>query len=218
MRRKYQVPAHHQRVARALGAGGPALPEHLLHRLEALEAPRQRPRRRVRSFRPALAAGVATVLAAVVAVVTSLGGPGASVSEAAQLSVLPSQRAAPLRDDANPRLLQRSFAGVTYPDWSRAVKHGRAVGERSDELDGRRTTTVFYRHTHHRIGYTVIAGDAIEPPSDAERLTTNGVQMHRFKLGDLDVVTFERNGRTCVLSGDVHDPNTLVRLAAIELE
>jgi hypothetical protein len=27
------------------------------------------------------------------------------------------------------------------------------------------------------------------------------------------VVTWERNGRTCVLSGDVHDPFTLVKLA-----
>jgi hypothetical protein len=34
----------------------------------------------------------------------------------------------------------------------------------------------------------------------------------------MDVVTFERNGRTCVLSGDVHDPDTLVKLASTELE
>jgi hypothetical protein len=204
MRGQYEVPAHHQRVARALGAGGPALPEHVLLRLERLEVPRRRPR--ARSFRPALAAGVAAVLAAVVAVVTSLGGPGMSVSEAAQLSELPSQRAAPVR----------SFAGVSYPDWTDAFKPWRKVGERSDELDGRRTTTVFYRHTHHRIGYTVVAGDAIEPPADAEAITANGLRLHRFKLGKLDVVTFERNGRTCVLSGDVHDPDTLVKLAATE--
>jgi hypothetical protein len=206
MRRNHEVPAHHQRVARALGAGGPALPEHLLHRLELLETPRPRPR--ARSFRPVFAAGVAAALAAVVAVVTSLGGPGTSVSEAAQLSELPSQRATPAR----------AFAGVTYPDWTHAFKPWRKVGGRSDELDGRRTTTVFYRHTHHRIGYTVIAGDTIEPPAGAERITASGRRMHRFKLGELDVVTFERNGRTCVLAGDVHDPDTLVKLAATELE
>jgi hypothetical protein len=206
MRRKYEVPAHHQRVARALGAGGPALPDHLLRRLEVLEAPRARPR--ARFLRPAFAAGLAAVLAAVVAVVSSLGGPGMSVSEAAQLSELPSQRATPAR----------SFAGVAYPDWTHAFKPWRKAGGRSDELNGRSTTTVFYRHTHHRIGYTVIAGDTIEPPAGAERITVDGLQMRRFKLGELDVVTFERNGRTCVLAGDVHDPDTLVKLAATELE
>jgi hypothetical protein len=35
-------------------------------------------------------------------------------------------------------------------------------------------------------------------------------------VGRQDVVTFERNGRTCVLSGDVHDPDTLVKLASWE--
>jgi hypothetical protein len=202
MRGNYEVPAHHRRVAHALAAGGPAVPDALLRRIELLEPARPR-----RVFRPALAVGMAVALAAVLAVVTSLGGTGASVSQAAQLSELPSQRSEPAR----------SFAGVAYPDWTHAFKPWRKVGGRSDELDGRRTTTVFYRHTHHRIGYTVIAGDAIEPPADAERITANGLQLHRFKLGKLDVVTFERNGRTCVLAGDVHDPDTLVKLASTEI-
>jgi hypothetical protein len=202
MRGNYEVPAHHRRVAHALGAGGPAVPDALLRRIDLLEPPRPR-----RALRPALAVGVAVALAAVVAVVSSLGGTGASVSEAAQLSELPAQRSESAR----------SFAGVAYPDWRLAFKPWEKVGTRRDELGGRGTTTVFYRHTHHRIGYTVIAGDAIEPPADAERITANGLQLHRFELGKLDVVTFERNGRTCVLSGDVHDPDTLVRLAATEI-
>jgi hypothetical protein len=60
----------------------------------------------------------------------------------------------------------------------------------------------------------VISGAPIEPPADAETLNARGLQLHRFRLGRQDVVTFERNGRTCVLSGDVHDPDTLVKLAS----
>jgi hypothetical protein len=201
MRRQAELPAHHRRVVHALQSGGPAVPASVLRRVEALEArPAARPR-----LRPVLAAGVAAAVALVLAVVLTLSGPrGASIADAAQLSSLPSERPAP-----------RSFAGVTYPDWSNRFAWFE-LGGRSDELNGRTTTTVFYRHTHHRIGYTVISGKTIEPPDDADVLNVKGLELHRFRLGEQDVVTFERNGRTCVLSGKVHDPDTLVKLAVAE--
>ena len=62
----------------------------------------------------------------------------------------------------------------------------------------------------------MISGPTIEPPADAEVLTARGVELHRFRLGRQDVVTFERGGQTCVLSGAVHDPDTLVQLASWE--
>jgi hypothetical protein len=204
MRRQPEIPAHHRRVVHALQSGGPAVPDSVLRHIAALEAkPARRPR--IGFHRPVLAGGVAVALALAIAVVMSLGGPaGPSVVDAAQLSPLPSE--------GGPA---RGFAGVRYPDWS--DKFGwYTVGGRDDRLGGRRTTTVFYRHTHHRIGYTVISGRTIEPPDDAEVLRVKGVVLHRFKLGVQDVVTFERNGRTCVLSGDVHDPDTLVKLASSE--
>jgi hypothetical protein len=226
MRREPALPERHQRVVRALRSGGPAVPDSLLRRLEAMQAaaapapgampaPTRPPvRRRLPLPRPALAGGVAVLVATAAAVVALLTGPGGGgVVQAAQLSALPSERPAPAQDPQDPRLLTRGFAGVTYPDWTREFAW-RAVGERSDELDGRATATVFYRHTHHRIGYTVISGDTIDPPDDAERLNVDGLALRRFRVGAQDVVTFERNGRTCVLSGEVHDPDTLVKLAA----
>jgi hypothetical protein len=203
MRGKPDIPAHHRRVMHALESGGPAVPDSVLRHVAALEPKPARPR--VAFRRPALAGAVAVALALVIAVVMSLGGPaGPSVVDAAQLSPLPSE-GGPVR----------GFAGVRYPDWSDRFGWY-AVGGRDDSLDGRRTTTVFYRHTHHRIGYTVLSGSTIDPPDDAEVLRVKGVVMRRFKLGEQDVVTFERNGRTCVLSGDVHDPDTLVKLVASE--
>jgi hypothetical protein len=219
-----QVPEHHRRVIRALQSG-PRAPDRLHRRIEAMEADAARltprlPSLRLRAaprpwLRPAAAAaGVVGALVVVLVVALSVDGPGRSrVVEAAELSLSPSTEAAPHIDEQQPALLRRSFAGVTFPAWSE--KFGwRADGARSDELDGRETATVFYRHTHHRIGYTVISGRTIEPPEDAETLNAGGLELHRFRLGFQDVVTFERNGRTCVLSGDVHDPDTLVKLAS----
>jgi hypothetical protein len=219
IRRELELPERHQRVVRALQSGGPAIPDSLLQRLEDMQAaaaeapPAPPPRARLSLPRPAMAGGVALLVATAAAVVALLAGPGGGgVVEAAQLSTLPSERLAPARDPEDSRLLQRRFAGVTYPDWTREFEW-RAVGERTDELDGQATTTVFYRHTHHRIGYTVLSGKRIDAPGDAERLNVDGLELRRFRVGKLDVVTFERNGRTCVLSGDVHDPDTLVKLA-----
>jgi hypothetical protein len=124
--------------------------------------------------------------------------------EAAELSPLPSERETPA-----------GFAGVSYPDWGKRFGWF-AVGGRDDKLGNRRTTTAFYRHTHHRIGYTVISGKPIKPPANADVTTVNGVRLHRFKLGAQDVVTFVRNGHTCVLSGEVHHASTLVKLASAE--
>jgi hypothetical protein len=199
MSRHLEVPAHHQRVIAALQAGGPAMPDHLLPGVQALQV---RPARRTWGLRPALAGGLAAALAIVVAVVLSLSGSRDSgVVTAAGLSERPSTQTA-----------QRSFAGITYADWGARFRWFK-VGGRTDVVEGRRTSTVFYRHTHHRIAYTVFAGRPIEPPDDAAVLRANGLELHRFKLGTQDVVTWVRNGRTCVLSGDVHNPFTLVKLA-----
>jgi hypothetical protein len=216
-----QVPERHAGVVRALQSG-PRAPERLHRHIEELMAeagrrPAWLPTRRalpaLRS-RPALAAGIATVLAVALVVALSLGGPGGTgVVQAAELSLRPATEAAPRESAQRPALLRRSFAGVTFPAWDDEFGW-RATGARADEIDGRRTETVFYRHTHHRIGYTVVSGEPIEPPAGAETLNVGGVELHRFRLGRQDVVTFERGGRTCVLSGNVHDPDTLVKLAA----
>jgi hypothetical protein len=223
-----QLSERHRRVVRALQSG-PRPPDRLRRRIEAMEAeaarrslPKPAPRSR-RAWLPqprpvVLAAGVAAVVALSLVVAVSVTGPGGpSVVQAAELSLSPATEPTPPADRLRPALLERSFAGVRFPAWTEEFGW-RADGARSDELDGRATETVFYRHTHHRIGYTVISGAPIEPPADAESLTVRGVELRRFRLGRQDVVTFERNGRTCVLSGDVHDPNTLVKLASWEAE
>jgi hypothetical protein len=210
------VPDHQRRVVQALQSG-PRAPARLRRRIEAMEAAAsspQRPALRPRLGRALVPGAVAAVLAIALVVTLSLGGPSApNVVQAAELSLRPATEATPPASQRRPALLERSFAGVTFPAWSEEFGW-HAEGARRDELEGRETATVFYTHTHHRIGYTVISGEAIEPPADAEMLKVGGLELRRFRLGRQDVVTFERNGHTCVLSGDVHDPDTLLKLAS----
>jgi hypothetical protein len=159
---------------------------------------------------------VATVAAAAVLALTLVAGIGThpTIAEAARPSALAATAPAPAQDARRPTLLRASFAGVTYPDWTRRFGW-RATGERRDSLEGGRAAqTVFYRHTHHRIGYTVVSGKPLKPPGHAQRFVVNGLQMLAYKDGRRDVVTFERNGRTCVLAGVVHRRSTLVKLAS----
>jgi hypothetical protein len=202
----------HERVHRLLSTAGPATPPGLRERLAAQSA---RPARRSRP-RVALAGAVATIAAAAVLALTLVAelGTHPTIAEAARPSALAATAPGPARDARRPTLLRASFAGVTYPDWNQDFGW-RTTGRRHDSIEGGRTAeTVFYQHTHHRIGYTVVSGKPLKPPGHAQRFVVNGLQMLAYKDGRRDVVTFERNGRTCVLAGVVHRRSTLVKLAS----
>jgi hypothetical protein len=201
-----------QRVQRLLGGGGPATPPTLHASLRALRA---RAAARPQRSRLVLAGATAVaVLAAVLAIALTAGSPGApTVAEAATLANRSATAPSPARDLAHPALTRVSFAGVTYPYWK--DKFGwRTAGQRADSIDGRATRTVFYRHTHHRIAYTVISGAPLRRPAGAQRLVVNGLALYRYRDGRNTVVAFERNGHTCVLAGYVHFAGTLPMLAS----
>jgi cell division ATPase FtsA len=201
-----------ERVHRLLSTAGPATPPGLRERIASQTA---RPVRRSRP-RVVLAGAVATAAFAVVLVLTLVAQLGShpTIAEAARPSALAATAPAPAQDARRPTMLRASFAGVTYPDWNRQFGW-RTTGRRHDSLEGGRTAeTVFYQHTHHRIGYTVVSGKPLERPGHAQRFVVNGLQMLAYKDGRRDVVTFERNGRTCILAGVVHRRSTLVKLAS----
>jgi hypothetical protein len=201
---KQEIPERHERVMRVLASGGPAVPETLFVPVEA--AP---PSRRPRLWAPAMAAVAAGLaLAVLVVALTSTGDEG--MRAFASISTQPATQATPPSDG---RLLDREFAGVAYPDWSREFGW-MAEGGRTDEIEGRRSGTVFYMHHGHRIAYTVIDGAPLEPPDGATTRRVGGMTLVQFRDGPRDVVTFERNGRTCVLEGEVISAATLVELAS----
>ena len=202
-----------QRIHGLLAGGGPATPPRLHARLAELQRePRRHPRTRPLAV---VAAAALAAFAAVLVLTTGGGGPGGpTLASAAQLSDLQPTGPSPVHNLRRPTLLYERFAGVTYPYWYEQFNWFTA-GQRTDDLGGGRTAhTVFYRHTHHRIGYTIVSGKPLIPPRSAERRVVDGLEMRGYRDGDRDVVSFVRNGHTCVLAGMVHSRGTLYKLAA----
>jgi hypothetical protein len=163
-------------------------PLGLRERIEAQQRDAARPARRRWALGGSFAAAAAAVI---VAIVVSTGGGVAepSVAQAAQLALRTPTAGAPAVDAANPGLLKRSVGGVTYPAW-RDRFPWKASGAREDTIDGHRAVTVFYDDPSHvRIGYTILAGKALD-----ERYVV-------LERGARRIVTWRRSGHTCVLSG-----------------
>jgi hypothetical protein len=163
---------------------------------------------------PAVATATVAVAAAVLAIIVLPGGGDPSVTDAATLAELPAAEPAPAAEPDQPALLAASFEGLSYPDWQGEFGW-RAVGERTDELDGRDTRTVFYENADGaRIGYTIVSGEALDDPSGAERSMVDGVELAAFEPDGANGVTWLRDGHTCVLAGEGVERSTLLELAA----
>ena len=163
------------------------------------QAGRARPRRRSLGLATAAAATAALTLLALVVLPTGAGDP--TVLQAAVLAQRPARAAAPAPLPGRPSLLDRRAEGLAFPDWE-AKFRWRATGARVDEVEGRRATTVFYENPRGaRIGYTIVAGAPIALPDDARAAVREGVRLRSVQREGRIVVTWLRNGHTCVLSG-----------------
>jgi anti-sigma factor RsiW len=167
---------------------------------------------RIPWWRVGTVAGAAAVAVAVALIVLPGGEP--TVDEAAGLAYRAPTGSAPPAQDEQPTLLAASFEGLSYPDWE-AEFGWRAVGERSDELDGRETHTVLYENREgRRIGYTIVAGDALDAPPDGDEELVEGVALEAFESDGAQAVTWLRDGHSCVLAGEGVERSTLLELAA----
>ena len=194
----------HRAVARRSESAPARLRSWLSHELG-----RRRARRRRLSA--AVAATGAAAAALVLALVVPGGEQGATVAEAAGLGERPPAQPAP-RQSREEYLLSAAVEDVQYPNWH---EHGwRALGSRSDRLDGRIARTVFYARDGHRIAYTIVAGRALPVPTDGRRSNRSHVALMSFAADGRQAVTWRRKRHTCVLSGSGVRPETLVRLAS----
>ncbi len=170
---------------------------------------------RSRTRSAGFALGLAGVLAALSLMLGSLGGSQGvlTVAEAATIAARPATAVvAEPRDDAA-TLPLLSAGGLPFPYWEDRFGWV-AAGVRSDEVGGRRVTTVFYRHNGRELAYTIVPGASLRAVAGARTTERSGIVVHSFVDGDRLVVTWERRGHTCVLSGVGMPLNALLKLAA----
>jgi hypothetical protein len=189
-------------------------PAALRARIEASRPSRAvRTRRRV-GFGGALAGAVAAAALAL-ALILPAGSPGGPpVSQAAGLALLGAQTAPPPVDPETPAKLDTLVGDVYFPNWSKRFGSP-ATGARTDTIGGRRAVTVYYSLGGTEIAYTIVDAPALKMPA-APATTFRGTEFRTLHQGDRVVVTWRRDGQTCVLSARGVSPLALQRLGAWE--
>ena len=122
-------------------------------------APRASRRRPFSALGFAAAGVVAIAVVAVALAVASGGGSHAlSLRQAAAPTLRAATLPAPAESRADHAQLTAAVGGVRFPYWGERFGW-RSTGTRSDRIDGRAVTTVFYADAAgRRIGYAILAG------------------------------------------------------------
>ena len=190
---------------------------------EAIERDRERAAARARApfwrrHRLGLAAAGATAAAlAAVAITVGTGGNDTepSLTEVYATARLDPTEAAPPPLGGAPPVLAAEVGNLAFPDWQKSFGW-KAVGRREDELSGRAVTTVFYRNPDGaRLGYAVVAGDALGGNPPGREVTRKGNTYNVARSGERTIVTWTQQGHTCVIAAPATVPrSSLVALAA----
>jgi len=168
-------------------------------------------------FAPRLAA-LGSIAAAIVAlvIVVSLGGSSAtlSVHDASALTLRAATTAAPRESSTSRGELAASVEGVSFPYWS-AHFGWHSTGQRTDNVDGREITTVFYENERRqRVGYAIVAGGKAPQVSGGVVSRRDGTPYRLLTVNGAAVVAWTREGHLCVISGRGVEGATLLRLAS----
>ena len=219
-----QIEDEQRRIAELVSSFDVPAPESLHRQVESLVATHQerhvawRASRRV--FSPVGLASAGAVLAAVVAVAIAVGlgggggAPTVSFSQAAASTLRAATLPAPRESQAHHTQLAVAVDGVPFPYWSERFGW-HSTGSRTDRVDGRSITTVFYADSsRRRIGYAILAGTPA-PRVGGGVITWRGSVSYRLLTEKgAAVVTWLRDGHLCVVSGRGVSSATLLRLAS----
>ncbi len=172
---------------------------------------------RPRGRRLAPAAAVALAAVALVAVLLASSGSSAPTVKTAALLALRQPTEASPQEIPGQRLLKRRAAGISFPYWEDDLGWNTS-GARNDSYAGHSATTVFYTSTlpsggTARVGYTILSGSALPLPH-APAVENGGTRYFVIDDGGATVVTWRRDGHTCILAARGVTPGTLLHLAA----
>jgi hypothetical protein len=190
-------------------------PDSLHQQVEALIASR---RRRGLPPPPRLLgaiAGATAVVAVALAVALSGGGsPTISMGQAAAPTLRAATLPAPPESSAHHAQLAAAVDGVKFPYWEDRFGW-RSTGARTDRVDGRAVTTVFYADSSgRRIGYAILAGTPAPRIGGGTIASRDGVPYRLLTEHGAAAVTWVRDGHLCVISGRGVSNATLLRLAS----
>jgi hypothetical protein len=159
--------------------------------------------RRRRYALPALGGLGLAALAAVVLVLVGVGGGSSapSVDDAVALALAPPTAPAPAVNPTNMHVVRAQMGGIAFPNYTYAWPKWTTAGARSDRISGRDATTVIYRGPRGDVGYTIVDGKPLEAPHGARRVRAAGVDLLVLRRDGATVVTWQRDGHTCVLAG-----------------
>ena len=194
-------------------------PESLHRQVQALaaDASRRKGFLRMRHRRsPALAryAFAGALAAAVAAIGISGGGNEPFIRQASALTLAPATAPAPRENPHISGQLAAAVEGVAFPYWEDRFGW-RSTGTRSDHVNGRAVTTVFYGDRRGRqIGYTIVAGTPAPKQDRGAIAWRNGTRYRLLQLHGATVVTWLRDGRLCVVAGRGVSGATLLALAS----
>lgn len=192
-------------------------PQELHARIEALVSEQTAAhRRRPATIRWGLS-GAAAFAAVVAVLVVSLAGGGGStltLPTAVALTLRPATMAAPVENPHNDTMLAASVDGVAFPYWEESFGW-RSTGARTDHVDGRTVTTVFYADAHgHWIGYAIVAGTPAPQVSGGVVKERAGTPYRFLSEDGAQVVTWLRDGHLCVVAGHGVSVGTMLSLAS----
>ena len=163
------------------------------------------------AFAAALAAAVAAIA---IAIGLSGGGNGSFIRQASALTLDRATAAAPSENPHRSGQLTATVEGVAFPYWEDRFGW-RSTGTRSDHVNGRAVTTVFYGDRRGRqIGYTIVAGTPAPKQDRGAIAWRNGTRYRLLQLHGATVVTWLRDGRLCVVAGRGVSGATLLALAS----
>jgi hypothetical protein len=213
-----------QRIVELVRSFDMAAPQSLHRQVESLVAAHQQRhvarRASWRVFSPVALAGAGAVIAAIVAAVVTVGlsagdgAPTVSFSQAAAPTLRAATLPAPPESQAHHAQLAVAVDGVPFPYWGERLGW-RSTGSRTDCVDGRSITTIFYTNSSaQRIGYAILAGTTVPTVAGGVIAWRGGVSYRLLTENGAAVVTWLRDGHLCVLSGHGVSGATLLRLAS----
>jgi hypothetical protein len=204
--------AEQRRAIAAVGGLDDRAPMALREQIERMRersAPKQRRARRY-GVAGALTTAAACVAVAL-AVIVGAGASGPTLSQAAAFTVRPATGPAPSHSFDG--TLNLDVDGVPYPYWKK--EYGwTATGSRVDKINGRTATTVFYSKGNRRIGYTIVSGKPVSISGSPKVAWVHGTRFRSLPIKGNTVITWERRGHSCILSGDGVSRQQLLKLAS----